>query len=175
LKQNYFISTQGTIVKRKDNQIVIYKKKEKLGEIPVNLIDNLFVFGNIHLSINAINFMLAHEIDIFLSTLGGKLRGLITNFYLKSDYKIRLKQYSAFNNANKKSKITKFIVSSKLQQIEKFSNLDLTFLKENLLYVSTYNEVLGIEGKSAKSRVLIFISAESVLIYKTLPFVSKSR
>ncbi len=149
MRQNYFISTQGATVKRKDNQIVIYFKNEKLGEIPVNLIDNLFIFGNIHLSINAINFMLAHDIDIFLSTLGGKLRGLITKFYLKSDYKVRLKQYSAFNNSQKKSKITKFIVFNKIQQIEKYSDLDLTSLKEKLLGVTTYNEVLGIEGRAS--------------------------
>ncbi len=149
MKQNYFISTQGASVKRKDNQIVIYNGKEKIGEIPINLIDNLFIFGNVHLSINAINFLLAYDVDIFLSTLGGKLRGLITKFYLKSDYKMRLKQYSAFNNSQKKAKITKFIVFNKLEQIEKHSDLDLTNLKEKLLNVSTYKEILGIEGLSS--------------------------
>ncbi len=149
MKQNYFIATQGAVLRKKDNQILILKEGNKLGEIPINLIDNLFIFGNIHLSMNVINLLLKHDVDIFISTLGGSLRGIITRFYLKSNYKVRLKQYSASNNTHKKSKITKFIVSAKISQIEKYSGLDLTFLKEKLLYVSTYNEILGIEGKAS--------------------------
>ena len=149
MKQNYFIATQGAVLRKKDNQILIFKEGKKLGEVPINLIDNLFIFGNIHLSMNVINFLLKHDVDIFISTLGGSLRGIITRFYLKSDYKVRLKQYSASNNTHKKSKITKFIVSAKISQIEKYSGLDLTFLKERLISVSTYNEILGIEGKAS--------------------------
>ena len=146
MKETVFITKQGIRIKRKDNQIVAFLKDEKVWSFPINRIKNVFIFGNIEISMPAINFLLSKDVDIYLLSHTGKFKGVITNTKLESNYTLRLKQYKAFVDEEKRLKIAKFFVLKKLESIERFTNTDLLDLKRNLINAQSYNEILGIEG-----------------------------
>jgi CRISPR-associated protein Cas1 len=149
MKEIIFVITQGSKIKRKDNQIVVFSGEEKIGAFPINRIKNVFIFGNIEISMPAVNFLLSKDVDIYLLSATGKFKGIISNTKLKSNYNLRLNQYQVFIDTQKNLNTAKFFVLNKLQQIEKYTGTDLSYLKNSILNAKRYNEVLGIEGTAS--------------------------
>ena len=149
MKETVFITKQGVKIKRKDNQIVAFLKDEKVWSFPINRVKNVFIFGNIEISMPAINFLLSKDADIYLLSNTGKFKGIITNAKLESNYAFRLKQYRAFLDEDRRLKLAKFFVLKKLEKIENFTDNRLSDLKFRLKETKSYNEVLGIEGTAS--------------------------
>ncbi len=144
MKEIIFITTQGSKLKRKDNQIVAFQEKEKIASFPVNRIEKLFIFGNVEITTSAVSFLLSRNVDIFLLSQTGKLKGVITT-PLKSNYNNRLKQFRAYFS-EKNLHIAKFFVEKKINQIQKFTGQDLSDYLQMLKNTESYNQILGIEG-----------------------------
>ncbi len=149
MKEFIFITKQGSRVRRKDNQIVVYLGEEKIGAFPINRIKKVFIFGNIEISMPAVNFLLSKNAEIYLLSYSGKFKGIITHTKLESNYNLRLLQYDAFINEQKNLRTAKFFVMKKLNQIEKFTETQLLDLKQSLINAKSYNEILGIEGTAS--------------------------
>jgi len=149
MKEIIFITKQGTKIKRKDNQLVVYLKDSKVGAFPINRIKKVFIFGNIEISMPAINFVLSKNAEIYLLSTTGKFKGLITHTKLESNYNLRLKQYEIYTDEKRNLKTAKFFVFRKIENIEKFTGTKLTDLKKLLINSENYNEVLGIEGTAS--------------------------
>ncbi len=144
-----FITRQGTKIRRKDNQIVVYLNDNKIGAFPINQIKKLFLFGNIEISMPSINFLLSRDAEIYLLSNTGKFKGLITNTKLESNYNLRLKQYHSLINPTQNLKMAKYFVFRKIETIEKFTGTKLSDLKNLLMNSENYNEILGIEGTAS--------------------------
>ncbi|WP_457642553.1 CRISPR-associated endonuclease Cas1 [Persephonella sp.] len=167
MKEIIFITKQGSKIRRKDNQIVVYLSDEKISGFPINRIDKLFLIGNIEISMPAINFLLSRNVDIYLLSQTGKFKGLISSTNLRSNYDLRLKQYRAFYTSKKNLQIAKFFVLKKIQEIQKFIEIDLSNLIDMLNNTSNYNEILGIEGKAT---ALFFEKLKDFIKNKNLGF-----
>ncbi|MBK3332639.1 CRISPR-associated endonuclease Cas1 [Persephonella atlantica] len=146
MKEIIYITKQSTKIKRKDNQIAVYENREKIWSFPINRIDKVFVFGNIEISMPAVNFLLSRNVDIYLLSFNGKFKGLITNTNLGSNYSLRLKQYRAFSDENKSLQTAKFFVLEKINAVEEYTGEDFSYYKKALELSDSYNEILGIEG-----------------------------
>jgi len=146
MKEIFFITKQGSKIRRKDNQIVVYLNDEKITGIPISRIESMFIFGNIEISTPAVNFLLSRNVDIFLLNLSGRLKGVITPIYLRSNNNFRIKQYKAYLNEKKNLEVSKFFVKKKLMEIQKFINKDLSEYLIRIDLLTSYNELLGIEG-----------------------------
>ena len=140
--QNLFVTRDVKIV-REAKMLKI--EGEKLKKIPVNLINGVYLFGNVELTNGARNLLLEYSKDIYLFNNKGEFKGLITNAKLKSNYKYRLLQYKNIDNLD----IAKFIVFRKIEEIEKYTKKSLNRYKEKLKEVNSINEVLGVEGSSS--------------------------
>ncbi|NPA51790.1 MAG: CRISPR-associated endonuclease Cas1 [Aquificae bacterium] len=149
MKEIIFITKQGTKLKRKDNQIIAILGTEKIGAFPINRIKKIFLFGNIEITMPAVNFLLSKNAEIYLLSQVGNFKGLITNTKLESNYNLRLTQYRAFINENSNLETAKFFVLKKIISIEKFTQTDLKELKNGLSNAKRYKEILGIEGTAS--------------------------
>ncbi len=167
MKEIIFITKQGTKIRRKDNQIVLTENNHKTWAFPINRIGKLFIFGNIEISMPAINFLLSKNSDIYLLNLNGKFKGIITNTKLSSNYNLRLKQYEILRNPKKSLILAKFFVEEKIKGIEKLMGQDLKYYKDSLKHAKNYNEILGIEGSVSN---LFFNFLKEILIDKNLGF-----
>ncbi|WP_457626010.1 CRISPR-associated endonuclease Cas1 [Persephonella sp.] len=165
MKEIIFITRQGVKLKRKDNQIVAVQEGKKISVFPVNRIDKLFLFGSVEITTSAVSFLLSKNVDIFLLSYSGRLKGVITS-PLRSNYTLRLKQYEAFISP-KNIEIAKFFVFQKIKEIEKFINRQLPELKDKLMNTQDYAEILGIEGRAS---TLFFDRFKDFLKIKDLRF-----
>lgn len=144
MKETLFITTQGCKVKRKDNQIIIFQEGQKIASFPINRIEKLFIFGSVEITISAVSFLLSRNVDIFLLSQTGRLKGVITT-PLKSNYNNRLKQFKAYFS-DKNLSVVKFFVEKKINQIQKFTGQDLSNYLKILKNTHSYNQILGVEG-----------------------------
>ncbi|SNZ09113.1 CRISP-associated protein Cas1 [Persephonella hydrogeniphila] len=165
MKEIVFITKQGVKLKRKDNQIVAVYERNKISSFPVNRIDKLFLFGNVEITTSAVSFLLSKNVDIFLLSYSGRLKGVITS-PLRSNYTLRLKQYEAFTSP-RNIEIAKFFVFQKIKEIEKFIGKQFTELRNKLLGTKDYSEILGIEGRAS---ALFFEKFKEFLDNKNLQF-----
>jgi len=140
--QNLFITKNLKIV-REAKMLKI--EGEKLRKIPVNLINGVYLFGNVELTNGARNLLLDYSKDIYLFNSKGEFKGVVTNSKLKSNYRYRLLQYKNIDNLE----IAKFIVLKKIEEIEKYTKKSLNRYKEKLKTTTNLNEVLGVEGSSS--------------------------
>ena len=140
--QNLFITKKVKII-RESKMLKI--EGEKLKKIPVNLINGVYLFGNVELTNGARNLLLEYSKDIYIFDTKGEFKGVITNSKLKSNYKYRLLQYQNIDNLD----IAKFIVLKKIEEIEKYTKKSLNRYKAKLKEVTSLNEVLGVEGSSS--------------------------
>ncbi len=146
MKRNLFIIQKAKIVRESYQLKIITDEETK--KIPISLINNLYLFGKTEINRATKNFLLSKNIDIYFLSYSGKLQGILTNTILKSDYKNRLKQYKASQEKN--IEISKWIVSNKIETIEKYYGRSLQRYKKRLQESENISSILGIEGTTSK-------------------------
>ncbi len=139
MKKNLYIN-EGEI-KRDCNVLKIANKK-----IPISMIDNVFVFEKVKMSISARNLLLKNKRNIIFLNKRYEFVGILLPEFLRSDFGNRLWQYENRNNLD----CAKFIVFKKIEEIEKNINKNLDFMKLKLKQAKTLNETLGIEGQASR-------------------------
>jgi CRISPR-associated protein Cas1 len=113
-------------------------------KIPIRIISAVFLFGNVELTQGARNLLLENNKEIYFFSSKGEFKGVLHNAKLSSNYKVRLYQYKNLNNLD----IAKFIVFTKIEEIEKWTKKSLNRYKEKLKTAKTINEILGVEGSA---------------------------
>lgn len=146
MKHPLFI-TQNCKISRQLNQLLIEQESDKK-RVPISVIESIFIFGNSNISNSAQNMLLYNNIDIYYLSSNGKLKGVLTNTTLRSNYLLRLRQYEAMKNS---LELAKFIVFKKINSIESQFDFKFENSKAKLYEAKNLNEILGIEGNVSKS------------------------
>jgi len=72
-----YMMEQGTELRKEDERFVVTKSGQETIRIPAFKVDQILVFGNIHLTTPAIQFCLLQDIPIFLLSSRGRYYGVI--------------------------------------------------------------------------------------------------
>ncbi len=139
MKKNLYVN-EGEI-KREGNVLKINGRK-----IPLGMIDNLFVFDKVKISISARNLLLKNKRSIVFMNKKYELLGVLLPELLKSDMRRRIWQWENRNNIQ----YAKVIVLKKIEAIEEVAKLELDMLKAKLKTAVSLNEILGIEGNASR-------------------------
>ncbi len=143
---NIFIFEQGSVIKRKNNQITVYKGEEQKISFPLTAIENLYLFGKIEIKNSAITFLLKNNKYVVFLTTSGFLKGFLSNNGLTSNHNNRILQYRTYFDEKKKLEFCKKLVNQKFLEIEKYFDVHLEREKQKLSLANSFNEILGIEG-----------------------------
>ncbi|WP_456479971.1 CRISPR-associated endonuclease Cas1 [Nautilia sp.] len=135
MKKNVYVN-EGEI-KRDSNVLKINGIK-----LPLSIVDNLFVFDRVKISISARNLLLKNSRAIYFMNYRYELLGMLLPNHYDSNYKKRLKQYENMHSLE----YAKVIILKKIEAVEKFTGRDFQEYKENLQDANTLNKILGIEG-----------------------------
>lgn len=112
---NLYVTTQGAKIGIKEGEFYIEDvNKNNLGNFPLNLVENIFIFGNVFLTTQAINFCLKNKIRvIFLSSKGDYIGSLIN--IDQSRVFLKYKQWERMKNENLRLFLAKKIIEKKFK------------------------------------------------------------
>jgi CRISPR-associated protein Cas1 len=144
--KNLYLFKQGTELRRKNNQLVVYKENKKLASYPLTIFENLFLFGNINIKSSAMNFLISNKKGVVFLTETGFFRGYLLKRDEGSNINNRIKQYEIYFSEKKKLMFMKQIIYSKLKEIENNFLIDLEREETKLMEADKRDEILGIEG-----------------------------
>jgi len=136
MKRNIYV-VRNIEIKRDSNTLKLDNSK-----IPLSIVKNLFVIGNGKVSKSAQNLLLKNGKTIFYLSGRYQLLGILSPTFYSSDYKVRLKQYSRGRDLE----LSKYIVKSKIEAIERFVGRSLYRHIKKLEDCKSLNEILGVEG-----------------------------
>jgi CRISPR-associated protein Cas1 len=158
-----YISEQGAVVTKISRRLSVQKNSKTILEIPIIKIDRIFLFGNIQITTQAINFILESNIDVSFFTMNGKCHGRLSTMESKNIF-LRLIQYERFLDKEYQINLARTIVKSKLNNeidlIYSFSrNYGISRFKDILIGIKkcillldtkiTINSIMGVEGIAA--------------------------
>lgn len=158
-----YVSEQGAVISKTSRRLIISKDSAVILELPVFKVERIFIFGNIQLTTQAMNFLLENNIDVSFFTMGGKCHGRLTAMESKNIF-LRLAQYERYLDKEFQINLAKTIVTIKLENeielIYSFAkNYGISKFKETLVAIQKCKELLkskaaiksimGIEGIAA--------------------------
>lgn len=80
LARTLYLLEQGSVLKKEDEHFIIAKDGKSLKEIPAIKVDQIFVFGNIQITTQAMKFCLERSVPLLLLSCGGSYFGSIEAF-----------------------------------------------------------------------------------------------
>lgn len=180
-----YLTEQGSVLKKTYKRILIEKDGEKLLELPEFKVDRILIFGNVHITTPAINFLLDNGIDTSFLSLKGKFRGRLAPVESKNIY-LRMAQFKKYQDNNFKINFGKIIVERKIKNfifilhryLRNHPEIDLSFylfsLKKNLNSLArkeSLSSIRGVEGKSSA----IYFEALGRMFRGGLQFTKRSK
>jgi CRISPR-associated protein Cas1 len=154
---------------RKQGERVIFETRTKRVSLLLNNIYGILVFGRVHISGDALNFILSRDIPVFFLTRFGRLKCILYTETLTSNYNNRLSQYEA--HIHKRVEIARFLVREKIESIETFFGINLDAEKLLLEEAESVDQIMGIEGIASKK---MFDRVKELLREAPLPFEERS-
>ncbi|MBT9136643.1 MAG: CRISPR-associated endonuclease Cas1 [Firmicutes bacterium] len=109
-----YLQEQGTMLKKSGNRITVTQQGETLMDLPVFKLDRILIFGNVQVSTQALGLLLEQGIDVAFFSFGGRLRGTAASTLSKNIF-MRLAQYAAWQDPERKLNFARCIVASKIQ------------------------------------------------------------
>ncbi len=155
-------------IRREGRRLIFLKGEKKISLLPKDIFA-LLIFGKVNLSSEALNLLLSEEKPIYFLTRFGKLKGILFNEFLTSNYNKRLNQYKL--QLTDRVEVAKFFVRKKLEGIETFFGIDL---KEYFLLLEEAQQLetlLGIEGQASQK---MFEKLKQLLRESPLTFEGRS-
>lgn len=159
-----YLTEQGSSLKKRRESIIIEKEGEFIDEIELHRIDSIFIFGNIQFSTQVLSEILYRKIELVLLSVNGDIKGQVTPPLPKNNF-LRLQQYQMHSDESFKLKQSKHLIWIKISNaVFVLKNLDrnnlskisfemikkLDYNKDKALNCADFNELMGIEGISAK-------------------------
>jgi len=157
-----YIQTQGARLSCHNERFMVFKNEEPLFDAPARYIDQVFIFGNVHITTWAMAFSLRRNIPIYLFSGKGQYYGVLSSSE-NSSYFILKRQFSRMDDEKERLQFSKNIVYGKINNYRQFisrilyNHPEIDIKKDHLLLkrdmkrlmeVSKLDEVLGIEGVS---------------------------
>ena len=156
-----YVKEQGSIIKKVNERIVIEKNKCVLADIPVHMITDLSVIGNVQISTQAIHLLMEEGVDISFFNYSGKYLGQAAAESSKNIF-LRFEQFERYQDIDKRLDMARAIVFNKVNnQIMVIKNFrwegieyDYNSCIKEMLDIlatlpgkSTSNEIMGVEGR----------------------------
>ncbi|MEO2083171.1 MAG: CRISPR-associated endonuclease Cas1 [Desulfurobacteriaceae bacterium] len=114
MKGYLFVTTPGASISRKGNVLVI-ETRERKTEIPIGVIKHVFLFGMVNITVPAIRLLSSRGKFVFLLNRYGRLVSVVYPEFFGSDNNVRMNQYLAFNDEERKVGITRELLTRKLE------------------------------------------------------------
>lgn len=144
MKRSIYV-TQKSMIKRSGNTLRVTTEENNI-TVPLSVISGLYIFGKSSLSTGARNFLLRNGIDIYFLSSSGALHGILSNTKLRSNYRNRLKQYSAFES--RRIDIARLFVLKKIEEIAVVAGRSMQRYSELAKSSDTLDSLMGIEGSA---------------------------
>lgn len=87
-----YLSEQGSLVRKTGERLVVEKDGQVLAEIPCLKLETVFLYGNVQVTVQALDELLEHGIEVALFTRSGRLKGQVTPPKAKNMV-LRMRQY----------------------------------------------------------------------------------
>lgn len=111
---NLYVISQGGVVTKQGDRIVVQRGQETLSDRLVTEIENLIVFGSVQISTQALLFMLDKGVSISLMTENGHFRGQVRSS-LGKNVTLRFAQFERSKDNVFTLAFTKAIVAAKIE------------------------------------------------------------
>jgi CRISPR-associated protein Cas1 len=108
-----YIREQGSYIRLKNGKMAVTKGNSTLMEMPLFLLENISVFGNIQISTQAMTKFLQSGIHVSFFTRSGKYIGQACSGESKNIF-LRLSQYEYYLDTGKRTEMAKRITENKI-------------------------------------------------------------
>ncbi len=108
-----YLTTMGSLVRRKGERLEVWKGKEKLGDVRLFDLERLVVVGSIQLTSQAVGLLLDKGIDVAFLSGGGRLRGSLVSAESRNVF-LRLAQYDRWKDEAFRVALGREVVVAKL-------------------------------------------------------------
>ena len=162
--ETLYILHERCSVRREDEHLKLVRSGETVATVPLIGVKVIVIFDSVSVTSPALDLLLSKGIDVIFQSKGGKIKGRSISAK-GGGVVIRLEQYSAFMNPERRLEIAKSIVMAKLHNqssvIRKYKYHDtnagfddrlssIEAFTKQLNTANKINEVMGVEGVSAK-------------------------
>ena len=114
-----YITQQGAVLHKSGNQVIVKKNREVLQEIPIVQLDEVIIFGNGHLTTQAMGYLLNKGIPVSFLSSRGTYKGRLQPGYAR-DVLIRQRQYTVAADPQQCLELAKGFVRGKLKNAIRF-------------------------------------------------------
>lgn len=162
--ETLYISQEKCSVKREGGHLRFVRSGETLATVPLVGVKTLVLFDSVNLTAPALDLLLYSGIDVIYQSKWGKVKGRVLSMK-GGGAVLRLAQHAAFLNPDRRIEISQSIVAAKIHNqmsiIKKYKYHDTNENYDEHLSaidgfthllngVATIDEVMGVEGVSAK-------------------------
>jgi CRISP-associated protein Cas1 len=155
-----YLTTTGSVVRRKGERLEVWEKKEKLADLRLFDLERLVVVGAVQLTSQALGLLLDQGIDVVFLSGGGRLRGSLVSAESRNVF-LRLAQYDRWKDDAFRLAFSREVVTAKATSQRRLlarygrnhpgtlppeALPELDRLLEQAQGAKTVDEVRGIEG-----------------------------
>ena len=108
-----YVQEQGAYVGKRSNHLTIRKEGEELSRVPLAMVRQVVVFGNVQVSTQCLETLAANDIPVMYLTMYGKFVGAFVAAPRKN-VSLRLDQYRRFSDPAEALKLARQVVRAKL-------------------------------------------------------------
>ncbi|NLI15123.1 MAG: CRISPR-associated endonuclease Cas1 [candidate division Zixibacteria bacterium] len=161
---NLYLTEQGAVLRKTSRSLRLEKEGKQIAEVEISKLDNVLVYGNIQVTIQALRLLLENGIELSLLSESGKLYGQLTPPFSKNIF-LRKRQFELFSDERSCKLLAGPLIKAKIlnsiEVLRQFSwhidglNYDseigeLTRMAEQAESAPHLRTLIGIEGASAK-------------------------
>lgn len=184
---NLYLTTQGSKIGIDEGEFYIKDPEQKeLGRFPQKLVENIFIFGNVFLTTQALNFCLKNKIRVlFLSSKGDYIGSLISIDQDKVLFKY--KQWEKFKNEKLRLQLSKIIIKEKFKnqrgliygfaKNQERKDLFMTFdekTKPLIVEVDRAQELSKLRGLEGVFSTIYFQTFKELILNRNFSFQGRS-
>ena len=136
-----YITQQGAALHKSGNQVIVKKGREVLQEIPIVQLDEVVIFGNGHITIPTMGYLLNKNIPVSFLSSHGKYKGKLQPPYAK-DTLIRRQQYAIAEDPQRCLELAKCFIQGKITNAIRFSQRQRTQNAEVKSAIRTAHQTL---------------------------------
>ncbi len=108
-----YLQEQGSYVGKRSEHLVVTMERQEINRIPLAAVRQVVLFGNVQISTQALETLVAQEIPVVMLTRYGRFIGAMTPAPSKN-VMLRVNQYRAFSDSPKALGLAKAVVKAKI-------------------------------------------------------------
>jgi CRISP-associated protein Cas1 len=108
-----YLQEQGSYVGKRSEHLVVSLERQEINRVPLAAVRQVVLFGNVQVSTQALETLVAHEVPVSLLTRYGRFIGALTPAPSKN-VMLRVNQYRTFSDPAKSLALSKAVVKAKI-------------------------------------------------------------